>query len=187
MSPMKELAIQSYRTFMREFPDRAYITSVSHSSIMQAMAALFFAGFLSTLPQPAGDMTHSVLYEAVAFVVGWFVVMWLSLLLINRYAPEKFELREMFALSLVFGFVSNIVASVISFAAALLGEPGMFAGGVMSVALGIYMLFVWKDGVSRIAQITPAQAIMVMLVPALIVISVVFTAGFLFFGGVLPR
>lgn len=175
---MQELLVTSYHAFLRQFPGRSYIAALPREIIIQALAALFVLNLISAYLWAELSGFGGVAAMAVGFVVGWTIYMYLTRMMLNRYAAEPFSLQETFALSLVFGVFAAVLFAGIDILTYPFGEVGRAAGSIAVLGLSLYALWVFMLGLVELAGVTKNQALAIIIVPALVIIVAIFALGF---------
>lgn len=177
---MIELFFVSFRAFLRIFPDRAYIGSVSWQTIVSVWAVLSVLSVLSYIrPEDSMDpaaLKWFVTWNSVIFVIVGIGLTFVSQWILNRYASNTFSIREVFAIQCVFtSFLSLLYVPLDLLEIYTGGSLSLFTGFV-ALSLAFYSLLTCQKGLASVAKITSNQAAVVILGPFLLLLVGYFVA-----------
>lgn len=155
----------------RKFPKRSELKSAAPADVIVLYVLSLGLGLISIyatpsdLTDPGNSLGHQLVI-AVGSDVAWLAIATvLGRIVINKYAKVKFSLQEMLAFFVVLTSGISIISTVIFIPTTILGETGMLISGFVSIVLGIYMLFVYRDAISVVGSISKDQAVHVMIAP----------------------
>jgi hypothetical protein len=167
---MEDLLRMSYAAFRREFPERAAIVAISTKTLVYASLFLFLIGLPALLLDPQLE-TWGLVLALVIYVPSLVFGVTISQWILDAYVAERFSWKDVLALQYVFYAFPGVLFSVLD-TLGTFNDPAAFAAGIMSLAIGIYVLFTWQKGLVRIAGITPNQAALVIFGPFLVFLGV---------------
>ena len=175
---MTSFITTSYRALFRSYPTRATLASFSNQAIGQTLLFLFVLNLATSIAWGGISLSPGAIATGLAgFFAGWYIYMHITLHLLNKYTAQQFSQREVLALSLVFGTCTTLLLTAIELISAFLGTTGSFVGGLIVLAISLYVFEVYRAGLREIAGITSGQAAYVILAPAFVLILFMLIVG----------
>lgn len=181
---MTSLFRASFKLIGRQFPTRAFVQQVrlTDAILLYALTTLlaivesFFPSSLAEQGNPSLAFTGIILIQqGVALAIILLVSRWV----INRYAGEKFSLKEVFVLEVLLTSASTVIFGIGGIGASFLGTGAVAVAGIIGLIFSIYMLLTTQAAISAIAAISKSQAAYVILAP----LALVFIVWFAFLSG----
>ena len=186
-SGMYQMLAASFEIILRRIPSRSFLREISFIEALGVYILTTVLGLTELLFPALGDAQAETGFpmglELTINILGLLLILFVGMWVINRYARDRFTLKEMFVLEVLLTSGSGIVFSISWIAAVLFGMDEAILISVLSLVFGIYMLLTFQKAISEIATITKSQAAYVILAP-IAVFLVVWMAFLVLAGGV---
>lgn len=172
---MYSLLGKSFQIIVRKFPPRSFLRQPTVAEAL-SIYALTLVVSLVEIPfdrttNASGDSLVAVVASSLAFQIAATVgVVYIGKAVINRYAHEKFSLKEMFTLDIVLTAGASIIGSILYPLSSLFGEMSVAVGGGVGLVFGIYMLLTFQAAISQIAGISKSEAAYVIIAPVAVLL-----------------
>ncbi|MDO8408228.1 MAG: hypothetical protein Q7S95_03275 [bacterium] len=172
---MYSLIKASTEIIMRKSPSRALLTKTPLAMALGVYFLVLVLPVSKLFIAPDQNAGYPIADLFLISLLALASMLLMEFWFLNIYARQKFSLKEVFVLHVLFAAAPTIVYWGIYIITSFSGM-GAVVSGVVEVTFGIYMLFAYHKAIVDIARISKSEAVTVILV-RIVTPSVVNIAG----------